>query len=221
MSGPDQAEVAPAVLTDFPELRLWTRAVELAEPPGRRSPKDVRDRLKQLAQRLHGARAIQQRTEPVVRAHRVFFRHVGLDPDAEETRTPAEELTLTRLKKGGLASRGLVVDALTVALAETGVGVWALDAAKVSGALELREAHAGESMGRGELASDAAPRRLVVADAEGPLAVLFGEPVAAHAPGPQTAAVLLYAVQVPRVPRVHVEEALWLAASTLDPRLDA
>ncbi|HWT93032.1 MAG TPA: hypothetical protein VN238_08560 [Solirubrobacteraceae bacterium] len=217
---PDEAEVAPAVRTDFPDLRLWTRAVTLAGPPGRRSPKDVRDHLKALAQRLHGARAIQQRTEPVVRAHRVFFRHVGLDPDADESRTPAEELTLTRLKKGGLASHGPVADALTVALAETGVGVWALDAATVRGPLELREARAGESMGRGELVSDAAPRRLVIADAEGPLAVLFRDPAAPHLPGPATAAVLLYAVQVPHVPRVHVEEALWLAASTLDPRLD-
>lgn len=222
MSGePAQAPVAPAVLTDFPELRLWTRAVTLPEPAGRRSARGVRDHLKQLGQRLHGARAIQQRTEPVVHAHRVFFRHVGLDPDADATRTPAEALTLQRLRDGGLLSRGPVADALAIAVAETGVGVWALDAAHVRGEVELREARAGESMGRGEPASDAAPRRLVIADADGPVAVLFGDPVAPHAAGPGTAAVLLYAVQVPHVPQVHVDEALWLAASTLNPGLDA
>ena len=62
-------------------------------------------------------------------AHRVFFRHVGLDPDV--VRTPVEAVALRRMTEGGLRPRGLIDDALTVAVLETGVGVWAFDASLV------------------------------------------------------------------------------------------
>lgn len=212
--------VEAGIRAELPELRLWTRALTLPEDVvgARRSAKGVREQLKALSDRIGGARAIQQRTEPIAHAHRVLFRHIGLDPDT--TRTPAEALTLERLRAGGLTSHGPVPDALTIATAETGVGVWALDAERVAGTLTLREARAGETLGRAELASDAAPRNLVIADDDGPLTVLFGSPEAPHAPGRETRALLLYAVQVPHVPRIHVEEALYLAASVLDPALD-
>ena len=55
-------------------------------------------------------------------------------------------------------SRGPLDDALLVALVETGVPVWALDAARLDGPLGLRGARAGERLGEGEYAADAGAR---------------------------------------------------------------
>ena len=41
-----------------------------------------------MADRMTGAEAIAMRQREVPHAHRVFFRHVGLDPDV--VRTPVE-----------------------------------------------------------------------------------------------------------------------------------
>ena len=113
---------------EFPELRL----VSWSPPaPGRRTPSVLRERLALLADRFHGARALTLRREPVPHAYRVFFRHVGLDPDAQ--RTPVEAAALDRLVRGGFASRGPLEDALLVAVVETGVPVWALDDARLDG----------------------------------------------------------------------------------------
>ena len=76
-------------------------------------------------------------------AYRVFFRHIGLDPD--EHRTPVEALALERLKAGGFRSRSLLDDALTIAVMETGVPVWALDADRLEGELGLRPARSAAS----------------------------------------------------------------------------
>jgi hypothetical protein len=55
----------------------------------------------------------------------------------------------------------------------------------------------------------------VVADGEGPVAVLF-EPAAGRAAiGAATRRIALAAVGVPGVPRLSVEEALWTAWDTL------
>jgi DNA/RNA-binding domain of Phe-tRNA-synthetase-like protein len=123
----------------------------------------------------------------------VFFRHVGLDPDVD--RTPVEAVTLRRMTEGGLRPRGLIDDALTVAVLETGVGVVAFDADRVVGAPSLRTA--GET--------------IVVADEEGPLAPLFGEPLERAAVHRRTCRIALVAVAVPNVADVFVEEALWIA----------
>ncbi len=45
------------------------------------SPPDVEARLRELSNRVRGARAIGIRREPIPAAYRVFFRQVGLDPD--------------------------------------------------------------------------------------------------------------------------------------------
>ena len=47
------------------------------------------------------------------------------------------------------------------------------------------------------------------------MAVLFGRMSDHHLPGPATTRLRLVAVQVPGVPEVHVDEALWLAAAGL------
>ena len=196
---------------EYPELRLWTTV--LAGRPGRSTP-GLRQRLRSLSSRFHGAQAVQLRTDPIPHAYRVFYRHVGLDPDTD--RTPVEAAMVDRLLHGGFRSVGLVEDALLVAVAETGVPLWAADDATLDGPLGIRLAGDAESLGRGELPHDALPGRLVVADAAGPVAELFGAPASAHAPGPGTERLRLWAVQVAGVPAIHVEEAFWLVAEALD-----
>ena len=189
---------------EFTELRL----VSVTAPaPGRRTPSALRERLALLADRFHGARALTLRREPVPAAYRVFFRHVGLDPDAH--RTPVEAAALDRLIQGGFVSRGPLDDALLVAVIETGVPVWAVDDARLDGPLGLRGARGGERLGEGEYAADLAPGRVVVADAAGPVAVLFGDVAPSRRPHRDSARLRLFAVAVPGVPALHVEEALF------------
>jgi DNA/RNA-binding domain of Phe-tRNA-synthetase-like protein len=195
---------------EYPDLRLVS--VVLPGAPAR-SPRVLRERLALLADRFHGARALTMRREPVPAAYRVFFRHVGLDPDVH--RTPVEAAALERLVTGGFASRGAIEDALLVALVETGVPVWALDDERLDGPLGLRGARPGERLGEGEYADDLAPGRLVVADARGPVALLFGDVVASRLPDRRTERLRVFAVAVPGVPALHVEEALFGCADAL------
>lgn len=188
--------VAADLLTEFPALRLRTATVEIGP---RRSPPEVRERLRALSDRVRGAQAVALRRQPVPAAHRVFFHHVGIDPDVH--RVPAEEALVRRLVRGGYESRGLPEDALLIALLETGVAVWALDADTVTGELELR--------------AEAPGRRLVVADERAVIAPLFDPPPPEHAPHRQTRALRLYAVQVPGVADLFVEEGLWTCLELL------
>jgi DNA/RNA-binding domain of Phe-tRNA-synthetase-like protein len=197
---------------EFPELALVSLAV-----PARhgRTPPGLRERLRLLSSRFHGARAIQLRREPVPAAYRVFFRQAGLDPD--RLRTPVEEAVVSRLVRGRFGGEGgIVEDALLLGLVETGVPVWALDDGRGDGPLGLRPALEGERLGHGELAADLEPGRLVVADARGPVAVLFGAIAAGCEPGRGSERLRLCAVQVAGVPAIHVEEALWLCAEALE-----
>jgi DNA/RNA-binding domain of Phe-tRNA-synthetase-like protein len=209
---PDLEEgwVARELALEFPELRLVS---VVAPGPGRRTPSPLRERLALLADRFHGARALTLRREPVPAAYRVFFRQVGLDPDAQ--RTPVEAAALDRLVQGGFASRGPLEDALLVAVVETGVPVWAVDDERLDGPLGLRGAGPGERLGEGEYAPDLAPERIVVADASGPVAVLFGDVAPSHLPGRDSARLRLFTVAVPGVPALHVEEALFGCADAL------
>jgi DNA/RNA-binding domain of Phe-tRNA-synthetase-like protein len=195
---------------EYPELRVVST---IAPAPGSRSPRALRERLNLLADRFHGARALTMRREPVPAAYRVFFRHIGLDPDVQ--RTPVEAAALDRLVQGGFTSRGVLEDALLVALVETGVPVSALDDERLDGPLGLRAAHAGERLGEGDYADDLAPGRLVVADARGAVAVLFGDVAPSRRPDRATTRLRLFAVAVPGVPALHVEEALFGCADAL------
>jgi DNA/RNA-binding domain of Phe-tRNA-synthetase-like protein len=183
--------VAPELAAEHPGL--WVAWADVAAAPGR-TPPELRARLRSLADRMRGPQAIALRSREVPHAYRVFFRHVGLDPDV--VRTPVEEVTLRRMADGGLHPLGLVDDALTVAVLETGVGVLAFDADRVVGAPGLGVDAGG---------------RIVLADEEGPLAVLFGEPGDRAAVTRATRRIALVAVAVPNVADVFVEEALWTA----------
>ena len=211
MTDPQLGWIDPHVAEELPRLRLWEVRVEGRDGP---APPALRERLRLLSDRFHGAKAIAMRREPVPHAYRVLFRHLGVDPDEE--RTPVEAAALARLRHGGFKSRGVLADALLLAVVETGVPVWALDDARVDGGLGIRPAAPGERLGRGEVASDVAPGRLVVADDSGPLAQLFGDVAAEHAVSAETTAMRLFSVQAPGVPGIHVEEALWTCTEALD-----
>jgi DNA/RNA-binding domain of Phe-tRNA-synthetase-like protein len=208
---PREGFVAEELRAELPGLGVVSLA--LPAPRARRSPDGVREHLAVLSTRFRGADALALRQRPVPHAYRVAFRHVGLDPDA--TRTPVEAAAIERLVQGGFVSRGLLDDALTIALVETGVPLWALDAEAVDGDLLLRLARAGERLGERPEAPPLPAGQIVVADARTPLAPLFGEPAADRLPGRRTARLLLYALRVDGVPRVHVEEALWQCADVL------
>ncbi len=204
----------------------------------RASPPAVRRRLAALANRWGGAHAVSLRQRPVPAAYRVFFRHIGLDPDV--VRTPIEEAMFARMLQGGFHSNHLLADALLITLVDTGVPVWALDAATVEDPLGIRSSREGERFGgpptrppadpfarphadppprRPSHSSNALPLpggRLIVADARSAVAVLFGEIAPGSAADASAGEVVLFTLQVPGVPSLHVEEALWMCRALLE-----
>jgi len=187
--------IDPRVAEEHPGLRVWTVRVA-----GRtaRTPPELRERLRLLADRFRGPEAVALRSKPVPWAYRVLYRHLGIDPDV--TRTPVEELVVERLLKGGFSAERLPEDALALATLETGVPVWAVDAERLSGPLALAPDDAG---------------RLVLADDAGAVAVLFRPPEPDRAPGRHTRALALIAVQAPGVDDIYVEEAVWTAVTAI------
>lgn len=209
---------AQEVEQELPGLRLLAVEARVARrgPLTGGSPPDIRRRLRELSNRMRGADAVAVRRQPVPAAYRVFFRHIGLDPDV--VRTPLEAAVLERMMRGGYLSGGLLEDVLRIALLDTGVPVWALDAENVEGPLGIRASGEGERLGRSHDAPPLASGRLVVADGSAPLAVLFGELAPGHEPAAGTRRLALFAVQVAGVPELYVEEALWNCRSALELR---
>jgi DNA/RNA-binding domain of Phe-tRNA-synthetase-like protein len=200
--------VAPELGEEFPELGL-TWAPVPARPA--RSGTVVRRRLRELSDRFTGGHVIHMRQDPVPWAYRVFWRQVGIDPD--EDRTPVERVALERMKEGGFLTRNSVDDALTVAVAETGVPVVAFDHDRVEGELGLRLSIEGELLGGG--GRPLSGRQIVIADERRSLAVLVDEIAPERGVTPDTASMLLAALAVKGVPRISVEEALFIAAELL------
>jgi DNA/RNA-binding domain of Phe-tRNA-synthetase-like protein len=191
---------------EFPELGLVY--TELPVRP-QRSPQPVRARLRAASDRFTGAKAVALRQQPIPWAYRVFFRHVGIDPD--ERRTPIEAIALERMRAGGFQTRNLVDDALLLATLETGVPVLAFDAGAVEGDLGLRVSPGGELLGDLPLSAG----QVVVADSSRALAVLFGDTADGCAVQWSSRRMVLAGVRVKGVPEVSVEEALWVAAETV------
>ena len=94
---------APEVEEELPALRLMSvdAQVERRGTLTGSSPPDVEGHLRELSNRFRGARGVSIRREPVPSAYRVFFRHIGLDPDTE--RTPIEAAVLERMLQIGRA----------------------------------------------------------------------------------------------------------------------
>ncbi|HEY4450381.1 MAG TPA: hypothetical protein VGN13_02160 [Solirubrobacteraceae bacterium] len=207
---------APEVEEELPALRLILSDVEVARRQSLTagSPPAIEERLRELSSRIRGARAVSLRREAVPGAYRVFFRHIGLDPDV--VRTPIEAAVLERMLRGAFLSGGMLEDILLIALLDTSVPVWALDADTLDGPLGVRTSRDGEPLGRSADASRLAAGRLVIADSSAALAILFGELAGGHAPGPRTRRLKLFAVQVAGVPTLFAEEALWSARAALE-----
>jgi hypothetical protein len=222
---------------ELPALRVALESARLPKhaAPNRPSPEPVRQRLAALSDRFNGAKAVNLRREPVTAAYRVFFRHIGLDPDV--VRTPIEAAVLERILDGGFLPRCLLADVLLIALLDTGVPVWALDAETIEGQVGVRTSRAGEFLGglggaaaMPDLPDDEAGEshaaqsdgqaigagQLVVADGSRALALLFAEPAPAHRPSGRSRRLLLYALQVGGVPWLAIEEALWTCRSALE-----
>ncbi len=215
-SGPTLGWRAREIEEELPALCLHSAQAQLARTrsPTGASPAEVIARLHERANRLRGARAVALRREPIPAAYRLFFRHIGLDPDV--VRTPVEQVALGRMFAGGLPSEGLLADLLLIALVDTGVPVWALDAQFLDGPLGIRPSREGEPLGRFADARALPGARLVVADASAALAILFGELAAGHEPQADTRTLTLFSVQVAGVPTLYVEEALWSVRTGLE-----
>jgi DNA/RNA-binding domain of Phe-tRNA-synthetase-like protein len=206
---PLAGHVAPELQAEFPGLRIQSITVPLRPGP---SPPSVVRRLRDLSNRYLGAGVVSMRTKAVPQAFRAFFRHIGLDPDVQ--RIPSEAAAVARLVHGGFRSVDLITDACLVALIETGVPVWALDADQVDDSgLGIRVLSGRETAGPHD--DVIPPGSLVVADDTAVHAVLFENPGPGHGVGPRTRRVTVFAVAVDGVPEIHVDEALWCAVDML------
>lgn len=201
--------VDPELRAEFPGLRLSWLTVPARSGSSSRA---IKQRLRSLSNRFHGASVVTMRTHPLPQAYRTFFRQTGLDPDA--TRIPSEEVAVARLLRGGLRSEGMPGDALLIALVETGVPVWTLDADHLDpGGLGIRLSLSGEPFG--SAGYPLASGRLVVADQRAVHALLFGAVAPGREVRRQTKRMVLYAVGVDGVPDIHLEEALWVCQDVL------
>jgi DNA/RNA-binding domain of Phe-tRNA-synthetase-like protein len=212
---PDEWEVAPetgwiepALAEEFPGLSIVSTALEIRTG---RSPEPLREQLRLLSDRIAGAQAIQLRQKPIPWAYRVFFRHIGLDPDT--TRTPIEQLIFERIHDGRFKSRNRVDDALTIAIVEVGVALRAFDADRVEGRVGLRLS--AEEEGFEGRVSPLPDGTIVVADEKRPLGILFDRTAEGRGVKRATGRVLLVAIGVRGVPDIAMEEALWVAGSAL------
>ena len=215
MEMPDQWEVAPepgwiesALAEEFPGLSIVSTVLEVTAG---RSPEALRERLRSLSDRIGGPQAIQLRQQPIPWAYRVFFRHIGLDPDT--TRTPVEQLIFERIHDGSFKSRNRVDDALTIAMVEVGVALRAFDADRVEGRIGLRLSAEGEGF-EGRVSALPAGT-IVVADEQRPLGILFDRTAEGRGVRRGTRRVTVVAIGVRGVPDIALEEGLWVAGSAL------
>ena len=207
---------AREVEQELPGLRLLSAEVEVARKGSLTggSPADIQGRLRELSNRFRGAAAVAVRREPVPSAYRIFFRHIGLDP--EVVRTPIEAAVLERMMKGGFLTGGLLEDVLLIALIDTGVPVWALDAERVDGP-------AGHPLERRRRAPGPLARRPGAAGRPaGDRRRLGRRWRSCSASSPRGTSrrrarrrLALFAVQVAGVPELYAEEALWICGSSL------
>ncbi len=203
--------VEPGIQAEFPGLRLDWMTVQAS---ARASPRELKERLRQLSSRYRGGNVIAMRTWPIPHAYRAFFRQIGLDPDV--TRIPSEQAAVDRLLHGQFRPRNLVDDALLIAVVETGIPVWALNAELLApGGLGIRATVGGDRLGCTESGHYLPPGRLAVADRRNVHALLFGEPAPGHGVDRRCTEIVLFSVAVDGVPAIHVEEALWVCVDAL------
>jgi hypothetical protein len=187
--------VDAALTSDFPGLAL--RAAWCSGPDPR-TARYRRARLDELDDRVRLAAVGGLRVDPIAGAYRAFARQIGLDPDVD--RNPLEQAAHDRLLAGRFVPGGHLADALLIAMLETGVPLWALDAAAVHGPPRI-------AVDRDD--------RLVVADENGALAPLLAAPAPAVAGTDRSERVVVYGLRVRRVPLPTVDEAFWHVQASL------
>jgi DNA/RNA-binding domain of Phe-tRNA-synthetase-like protein len=212
---PEEWEAAPepgwvdrALAEEFPGLSIVTTTLSVGAG---RSNEALKERLRTLSDRFAGAQAIQLRQQAIPWAYRVFFRHIGLDPDQQPT--PIEQLALDRMRGGRFKSENRVDDSLTIAMVESGVAIRAFDADRIDGRLGLRLS--AEKEGFEGRVSPLPEGTIVIADEQLPLAVLFGKTAGGRGVTSKTKRTALAAIGVRGVPDVALEEGLWIAASAM------
>ena len=174
----------------------------------------MRRRLRDLSDRFYGSHAIHMRERPIPWAYRVFFRQIGLDPD--RTRTPVEQLALDRLHDGAFKQPRPARRRARRSRSSRPASRCAPSTPSrlEGGSASATRRRARRSPGRpGELAQGT----LVIADERGPV----GAALRRHRRGlrrstADTRRIAIAAVQVKGVPQIAVDEALWMAAATLE-----
>ena len=179
----------PLLTSDFPGLAL--RAARCGRPD-RRSWRERRARLDELDDRVNGAAIGALRLDPVAGAYRAFARQIGLDPDVD--RNPLDQATRERLLAGQFKGGGHLADVLLIGMLETGVPLWALDAAAVRGTLRVAVEE---------------DDRLVIADDDRALAPVLAPPPREVAGTDRSETFVVYGLRVGEVPLPIVDEALW------------
>ena len=142
-------------------------------------------------------------TKPIPSAYRVFLRQVGLDPETRPS--PIEAVTRERILRGIYRSTHRLADALTVATVESQIAISVLDADLIDLPLGIRTV-------REEDVTDLPVGTLVVADANGPAAELFGEPEPHCIVGADTTRTAVMAIGVKGIADWMLDDALWRVA---------
>ncbi|MGE4426609.1 MAG: phenylalanine--tRNA ligase beta subunit-related protein [Solirubrobacteraceae bacterium] len=202
--------VETEVADEFPAL--WTASVRVTGEYLRKSPRDVRNRLRDLSSRVDGATAMELRRQDVPAAFRVFWRHIGIEPD--EDRPPIEEEVVQRLRRGGFRTTGMPGDAARIALVETGVPVWVWDARQIHGDIGIRRTVEGERLDA-DPPHELPPGTLCIADDDRPLTAMNSEPSRHVLPKRGSGEFVVVALAVAGVATIHVDEALWIAADLI------
>jgi hypothetical protein len=203
--------VDPGLRAELGEVELWTATATVA----RGAAEAGRERLGRLSGSFRAAERIRERAGRLLDvSYPVFERQVGLDPTEPPTtlERDAREVVVT----GQLLPVDPCHDVRLAVLAEVGVPLGVLDARRTRGPWGLRAAVAGERWGSDRRRGDVVrPGTLVVADADGPVAPVAGDPPPALAAGRRTREVVLYAVRAPGMASWEVSEAVWRAARYL------
>ena len=206
--GPEVVDglVGPELADEFPGLCLRCATVAARR---RSSPRSLVRRLAELSSRYRGATVVAMRTKPIPHAYRSFFRQIGLDPDVD--RIPSERVAVARLAQGGFRSVDLIADACLIALVETGVPVWALDARAVAGErLQIRPGDGLGSLRRAPRSGDAGDLQQAVR-----ARCTVRRTVARPRSGARDAAGRPLHGRGAGVPAIHLEEALWTCIELL------
>lgn len=183
-----RAELDPLLHAEYPELSLPYRVLQTTRA---RTPPELVQRLGALASRVTGATTLSFRTRAETIAVRGFYRQVGLDPDRDPP--PAEAVLRDRLLHGGFRTGWLIPDALTLAIAETGVSLWAVDLAAAGLTLPLRLGLNGGQVVLGERT-----------------------PLAVSTVDETTRDLAIYTLALPGVSELAIEEAFWICGEALD-----